>query len=181
MPVTTVMDEPPGADKWTLTCERAAIMRTWFIPFAKIAAALDLSSPREAQQAVRQGIALMPAEDIVAVRKMEDDRLRHIADQLKAVIENEPQPLISDGHVIADPETGDVYPDQMARVRVLEALMNVVNAMRVLYARKPVITPDMVTERIKVLRRELGDEAADQIPGLRLPESGDPDEADPPG
>ena len=121
----------------------------------------------------------MPAEDIVAVRKMEDDRLRHIAGQLKAVIENEPQPLIDKGHVVADPETGDIYPDQMARVRVLEALMNVVDAMRDLYARKPVITLNMITERIKVLRRESGDAVADQIPGLTLPESGDPDDADP--
>ena len=75
-------------------CRRAVELRSHFMPFAQIAHELGLSSPQEARDAVREGIGLAPAEDIVEVRRMEDRQQRRIGEQLRAIIENQPQPLV---------------------------------------------------------------------------------------
>lgn len=172
-----------GAEDWVRVCLRAATLRSQFMSFAKIAAELDLATPREAQRAVRQGIAFTPADDVREIRRLEDQRLARIGLELLAVVDD-PGPLVSQGKIMyrsEDPDVPEVpYPDQMTRVRALEALMKLSTELRKLHGadapkRTMAITSDMIQERILELRRELGDEIADQVPGLALPAGQDAD------
>lgn len=161
----------------------AAQLRSQFKSFTVIARELDLPSPKEAQRAVRQGIALTPADDVREIRRLEDQRLAKIGEELLAVVAD-PGPLVSQGKIMMRPVDMDApeepYPDQMTRVRALEGLMKLSAEFRKLHGadapkKTMAITQDMITERIMELRRELGDQA-DSIPGLALPPGRDDDD-----
>ena len=173
------------AEDWVRVCLLAAQMRSQFKSFVDIARALDLPSPREAQRAVRQGIALTPADDVREIRRLEDQRLARIGERLLAVVEN-PGPLVSQGKIMyrsEDPDAPEVpYEDEMIRTRALEALMKLSAEFRKLHGadapkKTMAITQDMITERIMELRRELGDQA-DQVFGAMAGEIEPGDEPD---
>ena len=168
----------PSAEAWARVCVQAANMRAKYWSFQKIAKELDLPSPKEAQRAVRQGIALGPSDDVREIRRLEDERLAGMGAKLLEII-SDPGPLVSQGKVMTDDE-GRVFEDRMVQVRAIEGLLKVSAEARKLHGadapkKTMAITQDMITERIMELRRELGD-AADSIPGLALP-SGPDDEA----
>lgn len=159
-------------EEWARLCLRAAGLRSQFKSFVQIARELELPDPKEAQRAVRQGIALMPADDVREIRRLEDLRLARIGEKLLAVVED-PGPLVSQGKIMYrddGPDAPEVpYADEMTRVRALEGLMKLSAEFRKLHGadapRKTMaITQDMITERIMELRRELGD-AADGVLG----------------
>ena len=166
----------PAAEDWVRVCLQAAQLRSQFKSFTVIARELDLPSPKDAQKAVRQGIALTPADDVREIRRLEDQRLARIGEKLLAVVED-PGPLVSQGKIMMRYDGPDApempYEDQMTRVRALEGLMKLSAEFRRLHGadapkKTMAITQDMITERIMELRRELGD-AADQIPVLQMP------------
>jgi hypothetical protein len=173
-----------SAEDWARVCIRAANLRAKFWTFVKIAAELDLPSPKEAQRAVRQGIALIPADDVREVRRLEDVRLAEAGAKLLEIIAD-PGPLVSQGKIMTFTSADGVervFEDRMVQVRAVEALLKVSAESRKLHGadapkKTMVITQDMITERIMELRRELGD-AADSIPGLALPSGSDPDDDD---
>jgi hypothetical protein len=176
-----------GAEDWVRVCLMAAQLRSRFKSFTVIARELDLPSPREAQRAVRQGIALTPADDVREIRRLEDLRLAEAGAKLLEVVAD-PGPLVSQGKVMTFTSADGVervFEDRMVQVRAIEALLKVSAETRKLHGadapRKTMaITQDMITERIMELRRELGDQA-DSIPALQLPGGDDPDEGGPGG
>lgn len=174
----------PGAEDWARVCIRAAVLRSQFTSFADIAVELDLADPKEAQRAVRQGITLMPADDVREARRLEHQRLERVGRKLLEIVAD-PGPLVSQGKImtfISADGVERVFEDRMTQIRALEALTKLsaeTSKLDGLYAPKKsmAITQDMITERIMELRRELGD-AADSIPGLALPAGDKPDDDD---
>ena len=169
-----------GAADWVRVCLQAAQLRSQFKSFTVIARELDLPSPREAQRAVRQGIALTPADDVREIRRLEDARLAESGAKLLDIIAN-PGPLVSQGKVMTDND-GRAYEDRMVQVRAIEALLKVSAEVRKLHGadapkKTMAITQDMITERIMELRRELGDQA-DQVFGAMAGEIEPGDEPD---
>ena len=173
----------PSAEAWARVCVQAANMRAKYWSFQKIAKELDLPSPKEAQRAVRQGIALGPSDDVREIRRLEDERLAGMGAKLLEIIAD-PGPLVSQGKVMTFTSADGlerVFEDRMVQVRAIEGLLKVSAEARKLHGadapkKTMAITQDMITERIMELRRELGD-AADSIPGLALPSGPDDDAA----
>ncbi len=157
-------------------CLRAADLRAQHRSFAQIAAELQLESPADAQRAVRQGLALTPADDVREVRRLEDMRLAEIAVHEREVFLN-PPPLAQLGKVVVG-EDGRPVPDEQARSKAAEVLLKVSAELRKLHGadapkKTMQITHEMVAERIMELKRELGlDDGA--LPGFTLPGGFDP-------
>jgi len=152
-------------------CLRAAELRSQHRTFAQIAAELELESPADAQRAVRQGLALTPADDVREVRRLEDMRLAEIAVKQRDILLN-PPPLAQLGKIVVDGD-GVPVPDEQARSKAAEVLLKVSAEMRKLHGadapkKTMAITHEMVAERIMELKRELGMD--DEIlPGFVLP------------
>lgn len=152
-------------------CLRAADLRAQHKTFRQIAAELELESPADAQRAVRQGLALTPADDVREVRRLEDMRLAEIAVAAREVMLN-PPPLAQLGKIVHG-EDGRPVPDEQARAKAQEVLLKVSAETRKLHGadapkKTMAITHEMVAERIVELKRELGldDEF---LPGFALP------------
>jgi hypothetical protein len=152
-------------------CLRAADLRAQHRTFAQIAVELELGSPADAQRAVRQGLALTPADDVREVRRLEDMRLAEIAVVNRETMLN-PPPLAQLGKVVHD-ENGNPVPDEQARAKAAEVLLKVSAEMRKLHGadapkKTLAITHEMVAERIVELKRELGINE-ELMPGFALP------------
>ena len=170
-----------SSENWARVCIEAAVLRSKFVTFAEIARQLDLPSPKEAQRAVRQGITLIPVDDVREGRRLEHQRLERVGRQLLEIAAD-PGPLVSQGKIMTFTSADGVervYEDRMTQIRALEALTKLsaeLSKLDGLYAPKKTmaITQDMITERIMELRRELGD-AADGVLGA-LPAGPDDDD-----
>lgn len=152
-------------------CLRAAQLRAEHRTFAQIAVELELGSPADAQRAVRQGLALTPADDVREVRRLEDMRLAEIAVTQRKIL-LDPPPLAQLGKVVVDGD-GVPVPDEQARSKAAEVLLKVSAEMRKLHGadapkKTMAITHEMVAERIMELKRELGMDA-DGLAGFALP------------
>ena len=169
----------PSEAEWARVCVQAAVLRSKFKSFADIARELDLPSPKDAQRAVQQGIAITPADDVREARRLERQRLERIGRRLLAIAED-PGPLVSQGKIMMAVVDGVevVFEDRMTQIRALEALTKLsaeTSKLDGLYAPKKTmaITHDMITERIMELRRELGDAADGVLGALPGPDDGD--------
>jgi hypothetical protein len=161
-------------------CLRAAQLRAEHRTFAQIAVELELGSPADAQRAVRQGLALTPADDVREVRRLEDMRLAEIAVEMREILLN-PPPLAQLGNVVRGGD-GLPVPDEQARSKAAEVLLKVSAEMRKLHGadapkKTLAITHEMVAERIVELKRELGI-GDDGLPGFALPPGLDGDGSD---
>jgi hypothetical protein len=153
----------PTADKARL-CIQAAELRARHKSFTEIAATLNLASPMVAKRAVQEGLTLIPAEDVREVRRLSDQRLDRMARDLIDVVDN-PGPLVSQGKIMLNEENLDApavpYPDQMVRVRALEALIKLDAEYRKLHGadaprRSVTITSEMIAARVAELKNQLG-------------------------
>ena len=84
-------------------CLQAADLRAQHRSFREIAQELGLASPKDAQKAVQQGLALTPGDDVREVRRLEDMRLQEIARSAREIMLN-PPPLAQLGKVVLDEE-----------------------------------------------------------------------------
>ena len=99
-------------------CVRAAQLRAGHMSFRDIAKELGMENPKSAYEAVRIGLSLLPDEDVREARRLEILRLDRIGRELMALI-LDPGPLVSQGKVMVDPDTGLPYPDNQVRSQAL--------------------------------------------------------------
>ena len=116
-------------------CVKAAQMRAAHKTFRQIAVALGLSSPAAAQIAVKQGLSVLPEDNLQDAHRMQVLAMDRAARKLLAVAE-EPGPLVSQGKIIwkrerEDPaDAGEPYPDNTVRVQALQAYLKALADMR---------------------------------------------------
>ena len=161
-------------------CLQAADLRAQHRSFREIAQELGLASPKDAQKAVQQGLALTPADDVREVRRLEDMRLQEIARSAREIMLN-PPPLAQLGKVVLD-DNGEPIPDEQVRSRAQEVLLKASAEYRKLHGadapkKTLAITHEMIAERIMELKRELGLSADEDLiipPGMLgdMPDTG---------
>ena len=103
-------------------CVRAAQMRARHMSFRAIAKDLGMENPKSAYEAVRIGLSLLPDEDMREARRLEVLRLDRIGREAMARVAD-PGPLVSQGKVMLDPDTGLPYPDNQIRIQALTILL----------------------------------------------------------
>ena len=114
-------------------CIRALEMRSRHVPFVKIADTLGLANARAAQEAVKIGLHVTPAEDVRDVRRMCADELHEMAAAALADEEN-PGPLTSaTGKIIIDETTGEPYQDVQARIAARRQRIDINKEIRKIY------------------------------------------------
>jgi hypothetical protein len=166
-------------------CMRAAQLRAQHKTYRQIAVALGLPTPAMAQTAVKQGLSIMPQEDLQDLHRMQVLQLDRVGRKLWGVVEN-PPPLVSQGKVMwKDEEAGIPFPDEAVRVQALRELRQLLADIRKfrgidapkrsvsVLAEIPVADIQAhLAELREKLAEELGEGAGDilgAIPGLAFP------------
>jgi len=105
-----------------MVCVRAAQMRARHMSFRAIAKELGMENPKSAYEAVRIGLSLLPEEDPREARRLEMLRLNRIGREAMALLAD-PGPLVSQGKVMVDPDTGLPFPDKQIVIQALTILL----------------------------------------------------------
>lgn len=173
---------PDGQMQKMRLCMRAAQLRAQHKTYRQIAVDLGLETPALAQTAVKQGLSLMPQEDLQDLHRMQVLQLDRVGRKLWSVVEN-PPPLVSQGKVMwKDEEAGVPFPDEAVRVQALRELRQLLADIRKfrgidapkrsvsVLAEIPVADIQAhLAELREQLRSELGEGAGDilgAVPGL---------------
>lgn len=114
-------------------CVEAAGLKSRGWSYRRIASHFGWSSPAAAHKAVQLGLSLIPSEDLHSVRRGQALVLDDVVERCYEII-GDPGPLVSQGKIIwRDEGAGDYFPDAMARIRALEALLKASGEIRKLH------------------------------------------------
>jgi hypothetical protein len=154
-------------------CNRAADMRAQHRSYREIAVELDLSSPAAAKMAVDQALAWQPVEDLRALRRLHAMSLARAGREALARVED-PGPLVSQGKIMYNEETGEPFPDNGVRIQALQTWIKLLADERKFHGtdapkRQVNLTGEIPTEylqaQLAAVRAELGIEG-DQLQAL---------------
>jgi len=114
-------------------CIRAAELRVRHARFVEIARELGLPDAATARRAVEEGLALVPSEDVRAVRRLAADELHAVGRSAWGLVDDPGPATTVSGKVIIDPGSGEPYPDNSVRVAALGKILEVNKELRKLH------------------------------------------------
>lgn len=139
---------------------RAVDLRRNGLTYRQIAAELGFSSVASAHEAVQRGLMDTIAETNDEVRRLELDRLDHLARTALKIL-GKPHLVVSQGRVARHPETGETLVDSGPVLAAIDRLLKIQERRAKLLgldapAKVEMLTIDAIDAEIQKLQAELG-------------------------